>query len=273
VRHGYARENRWNEWLIMPAVRFDNSSDAGQRLTPKLGLMWRRQGEIGLTACMNAGQSFRVPNLNELFWPGSSFYSGNPNLKPETGTNVDGGFILQIPHKGNWQVEVNGFYSTLDNLIIDTPEASGRLMPQNIEKAKLRGIESALAWHSSGDRLRLKIAHTYLKATNETEANRGKRIVYRPQDKLDASVGLTIAQVHLSVAYQFVGKRFIDPENRSLLRDYRLVNFAMGRQQRVGNIRAEFHAEVRNVYDKHFSVLDGYPVPGREFRATVRLGY
>jgi outer membrane cobalamin receptor len=272
-RHGYARKNRWNEWLIMPAVRFDDYSDAGRRLTPKLGLTWRRLGTLGFTARMNVGQSFRVPNMNELFWPSDPFYSGNPNLHPETGTSVDGGFVLQIPHKGNWQVEVNGFYSTLDNLILDTPDASGRLMPQNIEKAKLRGIESVLAWHGIGDRLTFKIAHTFLKATNEGEANRGKSIVYRPQNKLDAKVGLVIAQVHLGAAYQFVGKRFFDPQNSKSLPAYRLVNLAIGRKVRLGDLRPELNVEVRNAFDKHFSIIDGYPIPGREFRASFRLEY
>jgi outer membrane cobalamin receptor len=272
-RHSQVREAHSREWLILPAVRFDDYSDAGQRLTPKLGLTWRRLGVIGLTARVNAGQSFRVPNLNELFWPSSPYYSGNPNLHPETGSSVDGGLVLQISQAGNWQVEITGFYSALDSLIIDTPDASGRLMPQNIEKAKLRGLESSLAWHGADDRFTFKIAHTYLKATNEGEANNGKALVYRPQDKLDASVGLTIAKFNLHVAYQFIGKRFTDPQNTATQPSYSLVNLAMGGKVHLDELRFGVNVELRNVFDEQYSMIAGYPMPGREFRATFRLGY
>ncbi|MDZ7343950.1 MAG: TonB-dependent receptor [candidate division KSB1 bacterium] len=272
-RQSRVRKDHSYEWLILPAVRFDDYSDAGQRLTPKLGLMWRRVGAMGLTARANAGQSFRVPNLNELFWPSSPYYSGNPNLQPEIGSSVDGGLVLQISQAGNWQMEINGFYSALDNLIIDTPDASGRLMPQNIEKAKLSGLESSLAWHSVDDRLTFKIAHTYLKATNEGETHNGKSLIYRPQDKLDASVGFAIANFYMHAAYQFVGKRFIDPQNTATQPAYSLVNLAIGGKLRLEELRFGVNVELRNVFDEQYSVIADYPMPGREFRATFRLGY
>jgi outer membrane cobalamin receptor len=46
----------------------------------------------------------------------------------------------------------------------------------------------------------------------------------------------------------------------------------LGRSLRLGEFNALLHAEVRNVFDKHFSIIDGYPLPGREFRATLKLG-
>lgn len=275
-RHDHARDNRWSELLIMPALRFDDYSDAGQRLTPKLGLAWRRLGAVGFTARVNAGQSFRVPNLNELFWPSSPYYSGNPNLQPETGSSFDGGVVLQIAQHGNWQAELNGFYSTLDSLIIDMPDTSGRSMPQNVEKAKLRGIESALAWHSNGDRLTFKIAHTYLKATNESERspNRGKQLIYRPQDKLDASLGWRIAQIHFNATYQFIGKRVTLPvrAGKSSLSEYDLVNFAVSREIVVVGLRLQVAGAIHNVFDKRIQIFRDYPIPGREWRLTMRVG-
>lgn len=275
-RHGNARDNRWSEFLIMPALRFDDYSDAGRRLTPKLGLAWRRLGAVGFTARVNAGQSFRVPNLNELFWPSSPYYSGNPNLRPETGSSLDGGVVLQIAQHGNWQAELNGFYSTLDDLIIDTPDASGLLMPQNIDKAKLRGIESALAWHSNGDGLTFKIAHTYLKATNESgrSTSRGKQLIYRPQDKLDASLGWRVAQINFNATYQFIGKR-ITPADRfgnTSLPAYRLVHLAASREIVVSELRLQVAGAIHNVFDKGIQIFRDYPIPGREWRLTMRVG-
>jgi outer membrane cobalamin receptor len=275
-RHGHARDNRWSEWLIMPALRFDDYSDAGRRLTPKLGLAWRWLGAVGFTARVNAGQSFRVPNMNELFWPSSPYYSGNPNLRPETGSSFDGGVVLQIAQHGNWQAELNGFYSTLADLIIDTPEATGLLRPQNIDKAKLRGVESALAWHRNGDGLTFKIAHTYLKATNESgrSASRGKQLIYRPQDKLDASLGWRVAQINFNASYQLIGKRLTPPDRfgNTSLRAYRLVNFAASREIVVSELRLQIAGAIHNLFDKRIQIFRDYPIPGREWRLTMRVG-
>ncbi len=275
-RHGHARDNRWSEWLIMPALRFDDYSDAGRRVTPKLGLAWRRLGAVGFTARVNAGRSFRVPNMNELFWRSSPYYSGNPDLRPETGSSFDGGVVLQIARHGNWQAELNGFYSTLDDLIIDTPDANGLLMPQNIEKAKLRGIESALAWHSNGDGLTFKIAHTYLKATNESErsASRGKQLIYRPQDKLDASLGWRVAQINFNASYQFIGKRITPPvrAGKSSLSEYDLVNFAVSREIVMAGLRLQVAGAIHNLFNKRIQIFRDYPIPGREWRLTMRVG-
>jgi outer membrane cobalamin receptor len=174
-------------------------------------------------------------------------------------------------------VELNGFYSTLDDLIIDTPDTSGRLMPQNIEKAKLRGIESALAWHSNGDGLTFKIAHTYLKATNESErsASRGKQLIYRPQDKLDASLGWRVVQIHFNVAYQFIGKRITPPDQlgNTSLPAYRLVHLAASREIVVTGLRLQIAGAIHNVFDnKRIQIFRDYPIPGREWRLTMRIG-
>jgi outer membrane cobalamin receptor len=46
----------------------------------------------------------------------------------------------------------------------------------------------------------------------------------------------------------------------------------MSRKIRFDEFTALLHIEMRNVFDKHFSIIDGYPLPGREFRAALRLG-
>jgi iron complex outermembrane receptor protein len=273
-RRGRARANRWSEFLVMPAIRCDDYSDAGRRLTPKLGLAWRGLDSLGFTARLNIGRSFRVPNLNELYWPSDPYYSGNRNLAPEIGYHLDGGVVLQIAQRGNWQTEVNGFYSRLDNLIVDTPEASGRLMPQNIEKAKLFGIESALAWHSPGDRLTCKLAHTYLKALNASTASAhyGNPLVYRPRGKLDASFGLRVAQIYFNAAYQFVGKRFTTPDAKMSLPAYRLAHLSASREIAAAGLRLQVAGAIRNLFNKRIQIIRDYPIPGREWRISVRMG-
>jgi outer membrane cobalamin receptor len=131
-----------------------------------------------------------------------------------------------------------------------------------------------VAWRSRGDRLAGRAGYVRLSAKNDSQVseNRGNDLVYRPRDKFDLQAHADLRYLVLGGSLQLVGKRFANPENTKSLRKYRLVNFSIGRKFRFGEIEAFFHAEVRNVFDRRYQMIDGYPMPGREYRASLKIG-
>ena len=85
-------------WI--PALRWDHYNDMESQACPKLG--WMLQGGRGhrwsITA--NIGRSFRAPSFNDLYWPDDGFAYGNPDLKPETATNMDFGLRIEAFRTG-----------------------------------------------------------------------------------------------------------------------------------------------------------------------------
>ncbi len=85
------------------------------------------------------GQGFRVPSLNELFFPGF----GNPNLFAEKGATVEAGLDhLLFDGKVSWSGSVfRTDFKDLIQIVQLTPTAS---QPQNIGRSRIDGVEGEL---------------------------------------------------------------------------------------------------------------------------------
>jgi outer membrane cobalamin receptor len=211
--------------------------------------------------------------MKDLFWPAGPFVAGNPNLSPERGREIEGGLLYEFSHAGNWQLEIAGFDSKIDSLIVWTSDANFRYSPVNLEAAKIRGLELSAAWRHRGDRFGWRANYTRLSAKNggSDPSTNGKDLVYRPADKFDVQANFDLRYLILSGSFQYVGKRFSNADNSDSLSAYYVTNFALSRDIHFGEFHTLLHAEVRNVFDEHFSIIEGYPLPGREFRATLRF--
>jgi len=267
------RQNFW-QLKVMPSLRYDDYSDAGQRTSPKLAFALNRQATTRFSLHGSIGKSFRVPSMNDLFWPAGPFLAGNPNLLPERGREIDGGVLYEFARAGNWQFELAGFNSKINDLIVWISDATFRYSPVNLENAKLRGLELSAAWRSNGDRCSWRANYTRLAAKNDgaNAQTNGNDLVYRPRDKFDVQGNLDLRYLTLGGNFQCVGKRFINANNSRSLPAYRVTNLFLSRQIRFSEMSTLLHLEMRNVFDKHFSIIEGYPLPGRELRATLRLG-
>ena len=257
---------------VIPSLRYDDYSDVGHRTSPKLALVLNRQTTTRLSLRGSIGQSFRVPSMNDLWWQ-SAFFVGNPNLQPERGREIEGGVLYEFSRAGNWQLELAAFDSKIKDLIVCNPENFCYSLV-NLDDAKISGLEIGAAWRSHGDRFSWRATYTQLSAKNASEnsADRGKDLTYRPRDKFDLQGNFNLGYFTLGGSFQFVGKRFTNAKNTRTLPVYRLAGFSLGREIRLGEFRAQLQAEMRNVFDKRYSIIDGYPMPGREYRATLKLG-
>lgn len=277
------RHGGW-QLTVIPSLRHDNYSDAGDRTSPKLALTLGRQfvpshkqNTAGLSTARlslhgSLGKSFRVPSMNDL-WYQDPFFVGNPNLRPERGREVEGGVLYEFSHAGNWQLEFAAFDSKIEGLIVLTDQTFP-LSLENLDDVEISGVELTAVWRSHGDLLGWRANYTRLSAKNASNnsTTNEKDLVYRPRDKFDLQTNFDLGYFTLSGSFQFVARRFINADNSTSLPAYRLTHLSIGRQIRLGEVHALLQAEVRNVFDKHFSIIDGYPMPGREFRATLKLG-
>jgi outer membrane cobalamin receptor len=193
---------------------------------------------------------------------------------PERGREIEGGVLYEFSRAGNWQLELAGFNSKIEDLIVWISDANFFYSPVNLENAKISGVELSAAWRSHGDRFGWRANYTRLATQNDGDnpQTRGEDLVYRPRDKFDLQASFDLRYFKLGGNFQYVGKRFTNADNSQALPAYRVANFSLSRQIRFTDFSTLLHLEMRNVLDKHFSIIDGYPLPGRELRGTLRLG-
>ena len=110
--------------MLTAGVRY-NAPSASESHT-----VWNVTGRYdfakSLFARASVGTSFRYPDAYELFAIDPTCCFGNPNLKPESSTNVNGSIGGRV-QRGETTVdlEVIGFYRKVSDLIVDVDDGTG----------------------------------------------------------------------------------------------------------------------------------------------------
>jgi outer membrane cobalamin receptor len=262
-------------WTTIPAIRWDNYSDVGSQFSPKLGMLVTTGEATSLGFRGNLGNSYRVPTFDDLYWPDEIWVKGNPALKPETSTSYDLGIFLNQKSSYYMQIEANYFNSSIGDLITWAADSLNIWQPMNIGKANINGIETGLKFGLPANIVHLDIFYTWMKATNQTQnsADRGKRLIYRPDNKLDILIGSKFAFFSANINYSVVSKRYIAGDNSQSLSDYQLLNGNIGFNFPFSGFTFDTRLQILNMLDKSIYIYDGYPLPGREFRVSLGISY
>ena len=110
-------------------------------------LVWTANGRYDFTptvfARANVGTAFRYPDAYELFAVDPTCCFGNPNLKPESSTNVNGS-IGTLVYAGDTTVNIEaiGFYRNVTDLIVEIDDGSGEttITANQPAEVKVRGF-------------------------------------------------------------------------------------------------------------------------------------
>jgi iron complex outermembrane receptor protein len=207
--------------------------------------------------------------------PGNfAFEIGNPDLKPERAKDFDAGATLDLPLLAGVGASFTWFGSTVTDLILWQPGADGVWSPANIGKAQVRGIETGASISPWTDLLTVRWNYTHLDARNKTEnpAEYDKILPNRPADMHKVTVQTRHAGLLASVDYLSVGMRYTTASNDASLPAYHVFNALLGYAWEMAHGRMEVKGEVRNLGDVEYQVMAGYPVPGREIRASLSFG-
>ncbi|MCH6559512.1 TonB-dependent receptor [candidate division KSB1 bacterium] len=138
--------------------------------------------------------------------------------------------------------------------------------PENVQEASIKGLESRLSYSDPNDITHLNLDYTYLDAQDAVNNN---QLIYRPKHQLKAELIVSIKQFRVKGGFRFLGKRFTNADNLSLLDSHSLVDIGAAWNQpfNVGNFKIKI--AMRNIFDKQIKVIDGFPAPGRELRSSV----
>lgn len=244
-----------------------HSSDYGANHSPRLGVVY--QAKPGLVLKTMYAEAFRVPTLNELYWPEDPWSRGNPNLRPETAKTWEAG--LEYQYLDRLLAKVTCYRTSVVDLIEWRPEDDGDgdpwnvpWSPQNFGRVRMKGVDLGLTWRlnqqwSTG----LQLHYLDAKELNEVTGNY--------DTKLDTRTPLSAAW-HLKYSGERWGyamfTRYFDGYGDvgtsvilDLLCTYKIKT---GWTVRLG---------VNNALDRDYEFSAGYPMPGRNFRLEMDLKF
>lgn len=239
-------------WELTTGLRYDNYSDFGSTMNPRLGLVWEPHSE--LTTKLLYGRAFRAPAFSELYNQNNPVSIGNPNLKPEKIETWE--VALDYRAKSNLHLALNLFYYDIKDKIALVPvTGSSDLGYANNIKWKGQGGEFELRWKTS-TKSSLLFNYSYQnsknKTTNVTLNNAPQQFAFVRGDHLIGSYWYLDGQVNWLNEWP---RDVNDP--RPAMDGYTTVDLTLRRKDVRGG-KINFALGIKNLFDADVR----YPSPG-----------
>lgn len=262
-----------DRWSIVPGIRYDNHNKFGGHTSPKISANYKMDDTSNMYASW--AKVFNAPNTDDLYYNNTTWgIYGNPNLNPETGHVVNVGVNKSFDEKT--KVNLNYFYSDLDNAIVWLYDNSWNARPFNMGNQKKHGLELSLE-KLIDDVWSYDIGYSYLKTeTNfvnwssvgdnfvdrsNSQPNGYRMGIHYHKAAWQANV-LGTAATGRSTTYFTDHNYWLWDANVSYQ-----VSDAMTAYFKVNNITNEAY----EVYGS--STVGNYPMPGRNFQMGIKYTF
>lgn len=239
---------------VTASVRNDDNEAFGNKTTGGLG--WGYRWPSAIRVYLRAGNAFKAPTFNELYFPNF----GNPDLGPETATSIEAG-LEGRPQWGRWAVRL--FRTDIDDLIVTTLNpATGLFSPENIAEARIDGLEveiSALlaGWNASAT----------LTLLDPKNRQTGAELPRRAKQSLSINVTKQFNKLVFGGRLLAKGDRFDDTLNTIPVDGYALVDLLA---EYLINRNFSIKAKVGNVFDEDYQEVSTFNTAGRNVLLTVQ---
>ena len=245
-----------DNWALTTGVRYDDYSDFGDTVNPRLALVWATTDSI--TTKFLYGRAFRAPSIAELFVTSNPVSLGNPDLDPETIDTYELGFSQQI--SANLLYSANVFYYEIDDFIsfvLDT--SSGAQQAQNVGQRKGRGFEYEMTYKPTQS-VKLLGNYAYQKSTNkDSSEDTGEA----PNNTVYARAEWEVfSDWHFNTQVNWIGEqKRAEGDNRSNVPDYTTVDFLLRKDNVIPEL--DISLSVKNAFDE--KVFEASPPPSAPF--------
>ncbi|HEX2936732.1 MAG TPA: TonB-dependent receptor [Bacteroidales bacterium] len=216
----------------------------------------------------NVSKNYKLPSFNDLYYWGS----GNPDLKPESGLNYEGGLTFQftVP-AGDFKLNTTVFHSDMENWIRWIPVTMDFWQPFNLDKVKMDGLENSLEYKKTfaAWTLGMKGMYTYTAAEN---VNSGTKLPYTPEHKASGTATVFYKTFMFRVQEQYQSQLLYGSEtNYSSLPRVALTNVAFAYGYAFKGISMKANLQVNNLLNKDYMQSEGYPMPRRNFMVGLSV--
>ena len=259
------------------------------KFTPAVFLSYKPWKEQEFSVRAFFKRVFRMPTFNDLYYTDI----GNADLKPEFATQYNLGVVYNRQFApgsvlSSMAFTADGYYNLVDDKIIAVPKGTGqyRWMMMNIGKVRIRGIDitARMDFRLPHDiNIGGQLAYTFQKAQDYTDPTdcldqagtyKGQ-IAYIPWHSGSATLRATWQRAELDYSFIYVGERYHNSSNirANYEQPWYTHDIAASYTLPVEKSAIKLTAELNNLFNQQYDVIQNYPMPGRNFRIILKYDF
>lgn len=251
-----------------------------QHLSPAVSASYKIFEDHEFRVRASVKDAYRVPTFNDLYYKSM----GNTTLTPEQALQYNVGVTYAgspFPSVVDYlTVSIDGYYNKVSNKIVAIPTMFIWKM-MNLGEVDIRGVDANVStYFTLLDALKLNIAgnYTYQRAidvTSSSDKTYKHQIPYTAVHSGNAAITLQHKWFDLGYTATAVGDRYCLPQNieANLIDGYVDQNLSISRKFDLKSCSVRLRAEVLNICDVNYDVIKYYPMPGRQYRLSVKFIY
>lgn len=237
---------------LQAALRRDRNDQFGAHTTGSLA--WGMAiGGIRVNASI--GSAFKAPSFNELYYP----WFGNPALRPETSRSLEWG----VAGGSAWAWRVQAWQTRVEDLI---SWDAALFSANNIERARLRGIEAALEGRLGAWQLATEVG--LVDARNRSDgAHHGLHLPRRAPRNARIALDRRFERLELGATAIAEAARWDDAGNLLRVPGFATLDLRAGWTLAP---RWRLQGALTNALDRRYETVAFYRQPGRGWLLTLR---
>jgi len=276
VTSGYIQDemNLGDSLILVLGGRNDTYSTFGSKWSPKASARYLNV-EHGTILRASYGKSFRAPTLNDLYFSDAWGDKGNPNLRPESAEEYEGG--IEQPFGTGNSIKFTAFKRRVKDLISwQTDTVTFTSTPMNIGRAHISGTETELHFTASSS-FSGSLNYTIMFPVDDTT---GERLYsadsHIPRMQLGGTLWIALDnETVLSLVGQSV-RNYVRPGEPKW--DYYTLdgkitdNFVSRKDLKVAafiGLKNIFNRKYETVIVSGYPPDQGYPMPPQEFYGGI----
>ena len=250
------------------SARTAQSAAALSRLTPMFLASWHRRA---FTVRAFHKRIFRAPTLNDLYYT----LVGNAQLRPEYTSQFDLGVDYKDRHL---HLALDAYYNRIEDKIVAIPMKSQfRWSMVNFGLVKSLGLSATAGYDRTWGKFSASASANYTcqrdrDYSSPHDPEYRNTIPYSPLHSASLIVDLAYDGWSLCTSWLYTGDRFalISNNRDDLLGAWQTVDLKLNKRFRIRRHYVQATMECNNLCDSRHEVVKRYPMPGRNWKATLQ---
>ncbi|GAA4089986.1 TonB-dependent receptor plug domain-containing protein [Mucilaginibacter panaciglaebae] len=222
--------------------------------------------------------TFRNPTFNDLYYG----FSPNKDLKPEYAQQYDIGFSYRKGVNGLIDfitINADAYFNHVADKIVFIPTLYNG-STQNFGKVDIKGLDIGIktaVTRAAGYRLDIGANYSYQQALNVTgpvtDDNYLNQLPYIPKHTLALNAGINKGPIGVYYNLIAISSRYYNNNNKlaDYMPPYSVSDGSVIYRTLVLTFPVIISAEVNNLFDKNYVVVQSYPMPGRSYRFSFQI--